>query len=75
MERINARRQYGISARVNRRSNEFSVVDQDSIRKVRSIRRINVEKRWSDNNLKSVKWGPWRRYEHDQEADGDVPER
>eukprot|EP00973_Karenia_brevis_P082994 11507027-Karenia_brevis.AAC.1 len=32
------------------------------------------EEKWSEENLKRVKWAPWKRYEGDEEADGEVPE-
>eukprot|EP00973_Karenia_brevis_P056903 7916101-Karenia_brevis.AAC.1 len=44
MEKIKARREYGIFVGVNRRSNEFLIADEKGIRKARPIRRIPKEK-------------------------------
>eukprot|EP00973_Karenia_brevis_P007395 1000386-Karenia_brevis.AAC.1 len=30
--------------------------------------------KWNEDNLKWVKWAPWKRYEGDEEADGEGPE-
>eukprot|EP00973_Karenia_brevis_P008748 1182143-Karenia_brevis.AAC.1 len=32
------------------------------------------EERWGEDNLRWVTWAPWRKYEGDEEADGEVPE-
>eukprot|EP00973_Karenia_brevis_P051198 7111157-Karenia_brevis.AAC.1 len=74
MENIKSKFGYGIFVGVNRRSNEFLVADVVGFRRARPIRRIPKEERWSEGNLKWVKWAPWRRYEGDEEADGEVPE-
>eukprot|EP00973_Karenia_brevis_P084770 11762412-Karenia_brevis.AAC.1 len=61
MEKIKPRMEYGIFAGVSRKSGEFLVSDKNGIRKVRTIRRIDVSKRWSMDNLSLVVWAPWRR--------------
>ena len=50
------------------------VVNEDKLEEVRSVRRLSVEKRWSEDNLNWVKWVPWRKYKGAEEADGDLPE-
>eukprot|EP00973_Karenia_brevis_P039145 5406214-Karenia_brevis.AAC.1 len=74
MEKIKSEFEYGIFVGVNRRSNEFLVADEEGIRRVRSIRRIPQEEKWSEDDLKCVKYAPWKRYEGDEEADAEVPE-
>eukprot|EP00973_Karenia_brevis_P014117 1919536-Karenia_brevis.AAC.1 len=74
MEKIKPEFEYGIFAGVNKRSNEFLVVDEEGIRRVRSTKRIPKEEKWSEDNLKWAKWVPWKKYEGDEEADGEVPE-
>ena len=48
---------------------------EDGIRSVRSVRRIAVENRWSEDNVRWVKWAPWNRYRDAGDADGEAPER
>eukprot|EP00973_Karenia_brevis_P086323 11971233-Karenia_brevis.AAC.1 len=48
--------------------------DKDGSRKVRTVRRIDPNKRWSIDSLSWVVWAPWRRYRDAEDADGDVPE-
>ena len=43
------------------------------LKSVRSVRRIPVEERWSEDSLDWVKKVPWNRGE-DGEADGEIPE-
>eukprot|EP00973_Karenia_brevis_P094081 12420629-Karenia_brevis.AAC.1 len=74
MEKIKSGWEYEIFVGVNRRSNELLIADEEGIRRVRSIKRIPKEEKWSEDNLKWVKWAPWKRYEGDEEADGEVPE-
>ncbi len=40
----------------------------------RSVRRIPVEDRWSEDCVRWVKRAPWNRYKGDEFADGEVPE-
>eukprot|EP00973_Karenia_brevis_P048619 6749798-Karenia_brevis.AAC.1 len=74
MEKIKSNLEYGIYVGVNRRSNELLIADEEGTRRVRSRRRIPKEEKWSEDNLKGVKWAPWTRYEGDEEADGEMPE-
>eukprot|EP00973_Karenia_brevis_P061036 8487532-Karenia_brevis.AAC.1 len=74
MEKIKPRMEYGIFVGVSRKSGEFLVSDKDGIRKVRTIRRIDVSKRWSLDSSSRVVRAPWRRYRDAEDADGDVPE-
>ena len=41
---------------------------------MRSVRRIPVERRWSEDCVSWVKWAPWNKYKDAGDADGDVPE-
>ena len=74
MEKINARWDYGIFVGVRRMSNEVWVATQDGIFNVRAVRRIPVEKRWSEDCLTWIRWALWHRYKDDEGADGDVPD-
>eukprot|EP00973_Karenia_brevis_P061296 8525421-Karenia_brevis.AAC.1 len=74
LEKIKSRWEYGFFVGVNRRSNEFMISTVDGIVKSRSIKRIPKEEKWSNDNLRWVKWAPWKRHEGDEEADGEVPE-
>eukprot|EP00973_Karenia_brevis_P076138 10575334-Karenia_brevis.AAC.1 len=74
LEKIKPRMEYGIFVGISRKSNEFLISTIDGIRKVRTIKRIPEEERWGEDNLRWVKWAPWRKYEGDEEADGEVPE-
>ena len=57
-EKINARWEYGIFVGVRRKSNELWIVTVDGIVNVRSVRRIPLEKRWSEDCLNWVRWAP-----------------
>jgi hypothetical protein len=74
MEKINARWDYGIFLGVRRRSNEVWLATQDGIISIRTVRRIPMERRWSEDCVKWVKWAPWHRYKDAPDADGDLPE-
>eukprot|EP00973_Karenia_brevis_P058224 8105965-Karenia_brevis.AAC.1 len=60
LEKIKPRMEYGIFVGVNRRSNEFLIAYEEGIRRVRSIRRIPEEQKWGVDNLKWIKWAPWK---------------
>ena len=74
MEKLNPSWDYGILVGVKRCSNQLIVVNEDGVEKVRSIRRLPVQKRWSEDNLNWEKWVPWRRHRGTEGADGDLPE-
>eukprot|EP00973_Karenia_brevis_P023329 3212314-Karenia_brevis.AAC.1 len=74
LEKIKSRCEYGIFVGVNRRSNEFLISTERGVLKVRSIERIPKGETWGEDNLRWVKWAPWKRHEEDEEADGEVPE-
>ena len=42
--------------------------------KVRAVKRIPKEDRWSEDNADWVKHTPWNKYKDDPEADGDIPD-
>eukprot|EP00973_Karenia_brevis_P054002 7501358-Karenia_brevis.AAC.1 len=62
--------EYGIFVGASRKSGEVRPSDKDGLRKVRRIRRIDVSKRWSMDNLSWVVWAPWGRYRDAEDADG-----
>ena len=74
MEKINSRWEYGIFVGVRQRSGELWVATQEGVRKVRSVRRIPIEERWSEDSVKWVKNVPWHLYKDQEDADGDIPE-
>ena len=49
LAKIEARWNYGIFVGIRRKSNEILVATSDGIKEVRSIRKIPVEKRWSED--------------------------
>eukprot|EP00973_Karenia_brevis_P049681 6895923-Karenia_brevis.AAC.1 len=63
--------EYRILVGVNRKSNEFLISTVNGISICRTIKRIPKEEIWGDDNLKWVKWAPRKKYEGDEEADGD----
>jgi hypothetical protein len=62
MEKINSRWEYGIFVGVRQRSGELWVATQEGVKKVRSVRRIPIEERWSEDSVKWVKNVPWHLY-------------
>ena len=51
MEKLNPRWEYGIFIGVRRRSGELWIATEDGLKKVRSVRRIPSEQRWSKGCL------------------------
>ena len=74
MEKINARWEEGIFVGVRRKSNELWMATKEGIISVRSVRRLPVEKRWTEECVDWVKWAPWNRYKDARDADGDLPD-
>ena len=74
-EKINPRWEYGIFVGVRRRSGELWIAIKDQVFAVRSVRRIPIESRWSEDCVKWVNRAPWNRYKGDEYADGEVPEK
>jgi hypothetical protein len=64
MEKINPRWDFGIFVGIRRRSNEILVSRPEGIFAVRTVRRIPVERRWSEDCVNWVKWVPWRRHQN-----------
>eukprot|EP00973_Karenia_brevis_P021175 2910711-Karenia_brevis.AAC.1 len=60
LEKIKPRMEYGMFVGANRKSNEFLIADEEGVRRVRSIRRIPKEQKWGVDNLKWIKWAPWK---------------
>ena len=57
-EKINTRWEYGISVGVRRKSGEIWISVGDKVLGARSVRRIPVEDRWSEDCVKWVKRAP-----------------
>ena len=74
MEKLNSRWDYGIIVGIRRRSDEITVTNQEGIIDARSVRRISVERRWSEDCVNWVRWAAWNKYRDAEDADGDVPE-
>jgi hypothetical protein len=74
MQKINSRWELGIFVGVRQASGELWVAVKDRVFEVRSVRRIPVEDRWSEDNIKWVNRAPWNRYKECEFADGDAPE-
>ena len=74
LEKISKRLDFGTFVGVRWRSKEIMVSTPDGIRYCRSVKRLPVERRWSEDSLKWVQWCPWRRYKDAPDGEGDVPE-
>ena len=74
MSKMKPRWEYGIFIGIRQRSGEVWVASEDKISTARSVRRIPVEERWSEDSVGWVKVVPCNRYRGDAEADGEVPE-
>ena len=74
MDKISSRWEYGIFLGIRPRSGEVWVATEDGVMKVRSVKRIPIDDRWSLDTIKWVKHVPWNRYKDDEDADGDIPE-
>ena len=74
MNKINSKWDYGIFVGVRQKSGEFWVANESGIHKARSVRRIAVQDRWTQDSVKWVEYVPWNRYKDQQDADGDIPE-
>ena len=74
MDKINSRWAYGIFVGVRPRSGELWVATPEGVKKVRSVRRVPMEDRWSEDSVKWVRHVPWHLYRDQVDADGDIPE-
>eukprot|EP00973_Karenia_brevis_P007689 1044565-Karenia_brevis.AAC.1 len=59
MQKIKPRWEYGIFVEVSNRKNEWKVINKEGVFRVRSVRRIPVQRRWSDDTLGWIEWAPW----------------
>lgn len=74
MAKIRSRWAYGIFVGVRRRSGELWVVNKNGeVMKVRTVKRIPKEDRWSEDCADWVRHTMWNKYENDPAADGDIP--
>ena len=62
MDKISSRWSYGIFVGVRSRSGELWVADKDGVHKVRSVRRLAQQDRWSADSISWVRHVPWHRY-------------
>ena len=75
MAKLRSRWSFGVFLGVRSKSGEMWVAAKiGEILKVRAVRRIPVESRWSGDCVEWVKHTPWNRYRGDPDADGEVPE-
>ena len=76
MAKLRSRWSFGIFLGVRRKSGEMWVATKTGeIVKVRAVKRIPVETRWSGDCVEWVRHTPWNRYKGDPDADGEIPER
>ena len=59
---------------MKRKSNELLVCTEAGVVCVRSVRRLPIERRWSEDCISWVKWAPWHMYRGCEDADGELPE-
>ena len=59
---------------VRAKSGELWIATVHGVTKARSVRRIAVEDRWSEECVRWVKNAPWHLFKDQQDADGDIPE-
>ena len=59
---------------MRRQSGEFWVADKGGIHKARSVRRIAMQDRWTEDSVRWIKNVPWHRYKDQHDADGDIPD-
>ena len=75
MAKLRSRWAYGIFVGVRRRSGELWVANKrGEIVKVRAVKRIPFEDRWSEDCASWVRYAPWNKCQDDPEADGDIPD-
>ena len=63
----------GIYLGVRGRSGEMIVADGKGVWKTRSIQRKPVGERWRKESVDMVRHAPWRKFDDDPEADGELP--
>eukprot|EP00973_Karenia_brevis_P054911 7634731-Karenia_brevis.AAC.1 len=59
---------------MSNRTNGLKVADKQGVHSVRSVRRLPVQRRWSDDTLEWTGWVPLHEYKDAREAYGDIPE-
>ena len=75
MAKLRSRWAYGIFVGVRRKSGELWVSSRHGeIVKVRAVKRIPEEDRWSSDCAAWATYTPWNKHKDDPEADGDIPE-
>jgi hypothetical protein len=72
--KIEKRWEMGIFVGVRVMSGEFWIATPGGIKKCRSVKRLPVQDRWGEDNLKWVRHVPWHLYRGDAGADGDIPD-
>ena len=65
---------HGILVGVRPRSNEILVATEERTWKVRSVRRLPEDARWSSDSVIWVRRTMWNRFQGDEEAYGEIPE-
>ena len=74
MAKLRSKWDYGIFVGVRRRSNEIWVATEERTWKVRSVRRLPEDARWSSDSVTWVRRTMWNRFQGDEQADGEIPE-
>ena len=74
MAKLRSKWDYGIFVGVRPRSNEIWVATAEKTWKVRSVRRLPEDVRWSWDTVRWVRRTMWNRFQGDEKADGDIPE-
>ena len=65
---------YGIFVGGRPRSNKICVATAERTWKVRSVRRLPEDVRWSSDSVNYVRRTVWNRFQGDEQADGEIPE-
>ena len=74
MAKLRSKWDYGIFVGVRPRSNEIWVATEERTWKVRSVRRLPEDARWSSDSVTWVRRTMWNRFQGDEQADGEIPE-
>jgi hypothetical protein len=72
--KIESRWEEGIFVGVHVSSGECWVSTPEGVKKRRSVRRLPLQDRWSNDSLAWVRHVPWHLYRGDAGADGEIPE-
>ena len=74
MDKISSRWELGIFVGVRAKSGELWIATKEGVVKARSVRRLPMSTRWTEDSVNWVKYVPWHLYKDHANADGDIPE-